>query len=154
MRLKLTIHCWQWRQILWWPAGNGSSVKAPCAEKLPGREGKKKKLTKKGQLDITRCLNRSHLNPIAAMVFVTVECCKYHKMCTNSSQTIINSYRYINKWGWEVLETCVCVLEGALGVWLTMWGTNCSVQSSPAVSRLNIDSVDVVQSTKQLLSLQ
>lgn len=31
------------------------------------------------------------------MAFVTVECCKYHEMCTNSSQTNINSYRYINK---------------------------------------------------------
>lgn len=45
--------------------------------------------------------------------------------------------------GWGVLER-----EWRCG------GRNCSVQSSPAVSRLSIDSVDVVQCAQQLLALQ
>lgn len=43
---------------------------------------------------------------------------------------------------------------GGFGEGVTMCGRNCSVQSSPAVSGISIDSVDMVQSTQQLLPLQ
>lgn len=45
-------------------------------------------------------------------------------------------------------------MGGALREGVTVRWRNCSVQSSSAVSRLSIDSVDVVQGAQKLLALQ